>query len=87
MKSEGPLKRLPHNLESHSLRDRLALRTFLCVSLGKRLQTASYVERPAVTLRWEDTLKDCHVLQLMVDLIERQEQESQEAEPVGADAS
>lgn len=80
------MKRLPHNLQSLGLRDRLASRTFLYVLLGKRLQTASFVERPAVILRWEDTLKDCHVLQLMVDLIERQEQESHDVGSTRSDA-
>jgi hypothetical protein len=81
----GPMKTLPKNLQSRTLRDRLASRTFLCVSLGKRLQYASFIERPAVTLRWEDTLKDCHILQLMVDLVERQEQRAQDAASLAAD--
>jgi hypothetical protein len=56
-----------------SLRHRLALRLFTCASLAKRLQTASFIEKPALTLRWEETVKECSVLQLAVDLLERLE--------------
>lgn len=57
------------------LRSRLALRTFICSSLARQLEKASFIEKPAITLRWEETLKDCHVLQLLVDLLERQKRE------------
>jgi hypothetical protein len=41
--------------------------------LSRQLQTASYIEKPAITLRWEETLKECHLLQFVVDLLERQQ--------------
>lgn len=56
-----------------TLRDRLALRTFTCTALTKRLKTATFVEKPALTLRWEETLNECRALQLAVDLLERLE--------------
>jgi hypothetical protein len=54
-----------------ALRDRLALRTFTCAALAKRMNTAAFVEKAALTLRWEETLNEVRVLQLAVDLLER----------------
>jgi hypothetical protein len=75
---EGPLLEtqtlnLPFQIDL--LRNRLALRTFVCASLARQLEKANYIEKPAITLRIEDTLKECHVLQLIVDLLERQKSE------------
>jgi hypothetical protein len=82
--SEGPVEALTRNFpfQLDLLRNRLALRTFVCASLARQLENANYVEKPAITLRWEETLKECHVLQLVVDLLERQKrkQSAREAE-------
>jgi hypothetical protein len=32
-------------------------------------------QKAALAHRWDDTLKESHVLQLMIDLLERQEKE------------
>ena len=65
-----------HDFQVDLLRNRLALRTFVCASLAKQLEKANFIEKPAITLRLEDTLKECQALQLLVDLLERQEHES-----------
>jgi hypothetical protein len=57
------------------LRNRLALRTFVCASLAKELQTARLVEKPAIARRWQEALKECQILQLVVELLERKERE------------
>jgi hypothetical protein len=57
------------------LKNRLALRTFLCATLAKEMQTAKLVEKPAIALRWQEALKECQILQLTVELLERQERE------------
>jgi hypothetical protein len=69
------LKPPAHNFQLEPLRSRLAVRTFVCSSLARQLKTANFIEKPAMTLRWEETLKDCYVLQLLVDLLERQKRE------------
>jgi hypothetical protein len=65
------------------LRSRLALRTFVCTSLARQLEKANFIEKPAIILRWEETLKECHLLQLAVDLLERRNREecAQNMEP------
>lgn len=69
-------------MESHTsgiqlsfLKNRLALRTFLCASLAKEMQAAKLVEKPAIARRWQKALKECQILQLTVELLERQERE------------
>jgi hypothetical protein len=66
-------------LQIPALRNRLALRTFICASLAKQIETASFIAKPAITLRYEDTLKECYGLRLVLDLLERQEQEQRES--------
>ena len=62
-------------LQDNLLRNRLALRRFICMSLARQLETASYIEKPAITLRREETLKECHLLEFVLDLVERQQKE------------
>jgi hypothetical protein len=64
-----------HHFQVESLRSRLAARTFICLSLARQLKKANFIQKPAITLRWEETLTECHVLQLVVDLLERQKRE------------
>jgi hypothetical protein len=58
-----------------ALRNRLALRTFICASLAKRLQEATPLTKPAAILRYEQALNECYGLRLILDLLERQERE------------
>jgi hypothetical protein len=57
------------------LKNRLALRTFVCASLARQMQIARLVEKPAIAQRWQKALKECQVLQLVVELLERRERE------------
>jgi hypothetical protein len=57
------------------LKNRLALRTFICATLARQLQTAGLVEKPAIAHSWQETLKECQILQLTVELLERKERE------------
>jgi hypothetical protein len=74
---------IAYQFQDNLLRNRLALRTFICTSLERQLEKASYIEKPAITLRREETLKECHLLQFVLDLMERQEKETRR---VGAPA-
>jgi hypothetical protein len=66
------------------LKNRLALRTFASASLAKQLETANLAEKPAITIRWEDSLKDCYALQFAIELLERKEREIRTPEAAGA---
>jgi hypothetical protein len=68
-----------YQFQDNLLRNRLALRTFICASLERQFEKASYIEKPAITLRREETLKECHLLQFVLDLLERQEKETRRA--------
>ncbi len=61
----------------HTLKAQWVLRQYICVALAKEFEagvsTAS-VKWPLVD-RWDDTLKESQVLQLTLDLMERQERE------------
>jgi hypothetical protein len=65
-------------LRIQTLKTQLVLRQFHCASLAMEfetevLMTNQEAERPAY--RWDDMLKDSYILQLMIDLLERQERE------------
>ncbi len=75
VESGAPVKPPVHHFQVEPLRSRLAVRTFICISLARQLEKANFIEKPAITLRWEATLTECHVLQLFVDLLERQKRE------------
>jgi|HubBroStandDraft_1064217.scaffolds.fasta_scaffold21360_3 hypothetical protein len=66
------------------LKNRLALRTFLCASLAREMQTAKLVEKPAIAKRWQESLKECQILQLTVELLERKEREKNALIAAGA---
>ncbi|MGB6693455.1 MAG: hypothetical protein WBE56_04685 [Terracidiphilus sp.] len=70
---------IAYKFQDNLLRNRLALRTFICTSLARQLDTASYIEKPAIMLRREETLKECHLLQFVLDLVERQQKEKRGA--------
>jgi len=72
------LQPLIDKLHIPALRDRLALRTFICASLARKLETATFVTWPALALHREQALKDCYGLRLMLDLVEREEREKGE---------
>ena len=74
---------IAYKLQDNLLRNRLALRMFICTSLARQLETASYIEKPAITLRREETLKECHLLQFVLDLVERQQKEMRGAKATG----
>ena len=57
------------------LKNRLALRTFLCATLAREMQSAKLVEKPAIAQRWQEALRECQILQLTVELLERKERE------------
>jgi len=64
-------------LRVHTLKAQLALRHLMCESLAKEFETAlTFERRAALARKWDVTLKEGHVLQRMLDLLERQERES-----------
>jgi hypothetical protein len=71
-------------LQLNLLKNRLALRTLGCASLARQLKRARLVEKPALLLRWEQALKECQVLQLVVELLERKEREKSSRGSAGA---
>jgi hypothetical protein len=49
----------------------------MCESLAKEFEMAlTFERRAALARKWDVTLKEGHVFQLMLDLLERQERES-----------
>ena len=76
------MESLNRKLDIRNLKSRLALRTFICASLAKQIETARLIEKPAITGRWEQALKDCQIMQLLVDLLERQEREERGTGPL-----
>jgi hypothetical protein len=67
-------------LQTQHLKSRLALRMFTSTILARELETASFITRPALTLRREETLHECYLLQFVLDLLERQKSEQQPAQ-------
>ncbi len=61
----------------HTLKAQLALRQQICAILSLEFEAAglTFGQRAALAHRWDDTLKEGYVLQLMIDLHERQEKE------------
>jgi hypothetical protein len=74
-------------IQLNFLKNRLALRTFLCASLAKEMQSAKLVEKPAIARRWQEALKECQILQLTVELLERKEREKNALDPAGANSN
>jgi hypothetical protein len=71
------LESVIHKLRIHTLQAQLALRQHLCASLAKEFEAGNLTveQKAALAHRWDDTLKESWVLQLMIDLLERQEKE------------
>lgn len=65
-------------LKIQTLKAQLALRSFVCASLAQEFDTAmlTFEQRAILAHRWDETLKESHVLQIMLDLLERQERMS-----------
>ncbi len=59
-------------LRIQTLKARWLLRQFHCESLEMEFSTN---QKAGLAYRWDDMLKEGHVLQLMIDLLERQEKE------------
>jgi uncharacterized protein (DUF2225 family) len=64
-------------LRIHTLKAQWLLRQFHCESLEKEFETEHLTtnQKAAPAYRWDDMLKEGHVLQLMIDLLEKQEKE------------
>jgi len=75
------LESMIHKLRVQALQTQLALRKFVCASLAKEfeVESLSVKQRAALAHHWDDTLKESYVLQLMIDLLERQEKEKRDA--------
>ena len=57
------------------LRAELELRRLTCESLARKFEThsLSYEQRTDLFKRWEDTLKESHLLQATLDMLEQEE--------------
>ena len=66
-------------LRIQTLKGQAALCRFKCAALASEFEIASLsVQRKGeVHHVWEESIKECHVLQLMIDLLERQVREEQ----------
>jgi hypothetical protein len=64
-------------LRVQNLTAQVALRRYVCEFLAREFQTPTLTthERAALAHRWDISLKESYVFQLMLDLIERQEKE------------
>jgi hypothetical protein len=71
------MKALLHRLKIHTLKGQVALRQLRCASLAQRIETQSLTAAQETELtRWQDeSLEENHILQLEIDLLERQEKE------------
>jgi hypothetical protein len=65
----------PENAQTAELRARLALRIFTCSYLARQLETANFIQKPAITLRLEETMKECQMLQILLDVAEKRQRE------------
>jgi hypothetical protein len=65
------LESIIRKLKIQTLKALLALRQHQCASLAIEFETASltFRQRAGLAHRWDDTLKESHILQLMVDLL------------------
>jgi len=64
-------------LRVQNLKAQIALRRYVCEFLVREFQalTLTTREKAALAARWDTTLKESYVFQLIFDLIERQENE------------
>ena len=63
------------------LRAELELRRLSCESLARKFdkRPLTYEQRTDLFRRWEETLKESHLLQAMLDMLEREEKEAARA--------
>jgi hypothetical protein len=68
-------------LKIHTLKAQWLLRQFHCESLEMDFETERLTtnRKAGLAYRWDDMLKEGHVLQLMIDLLERQEKQERSA--------
>jgi uncharacterized protein with PIN domain len=69
------------SLKIHSLKAQVAQRHLCCASLHSQFKTESLTkeQRSEITRRWVESFRESHVLQQMVDLLEKQEREANTA--------
>ena len=67
------------------LRAELELRRLSCESLAHKFEKRplTYDQRTDLFRRWEETLKESHLLQAMLDMLEREEKEAVRAGMIG----
>jgi hypothetical protein len=60
------------------LRAELELRKLTCDSLARKFErnTLTFAQRSELFRRWEETLKESHLLQAMLDMLEREEKDA-----------
>ncbi len=63
-----------------TLKAQLAQHQYLCATLANEFEvpTLTAGQRAALAHRWDQTLRESHVLQLMIELIARQEKEERD---------
>lgn len=67
-----------HSLRVENLETRLSLRRFVCTSLELELELAqTEAARQILARSWVEAMKGCRVLQLALDLLEREEESGQ----------
>ena len=68
-------------LRIQALKAQWLLRQFHCESLEMEFETEGPTtnQKAGLAYRWDDMLKEGHVLQLVIDLLERQEKEKRDA--------
>jgi hypothetical protein len=61
----------------HTLKAQWVLRQYICAALAKEFEAGKLTveKQSAIVHRWDDALKESYVLQLMIDLLERQVKE------------
>lgn len=62
------------NLRTRTFRTLLAVRQYQCESIVKEFEAANLADKQRAVLAhcWADSRQESHVLQLMIDLLERQ---------------
>jgi hypothetical protein len=75
------LESIIRKLWIHTLKAQLGVRQFMCKSLAQEFETPTitFEQRTAIAHRWDDTLQESHVLQLMIELLERQSRKQKTA--------
>jgi len=71
------LESIIRRLRVQNLQAQVVLRRYVCEFLSREFQTPTLTtdEKTALARRWDITLKESYVFQLMLDLIERQQNE------------